>query len=68
MLQRVLCVLCAVLLVGMLATGCGKKEPETTTTIKTVEEYRDEVKDITEDNAAAELEKIQKELEAETEE
>ena len=58
--------------VVLLAAGCGDKSSTTsspsgdsTTSVKTMDEYRSEAgKEITKDNAEAELDKLEKEIDA----
>ena len=64
MLRKLMAILLVFALVGMFVGGCKDKDE----TPATPEEYREQAeKTITPDNAEAELEKIQKDIEAELE-
>ncbi len=64
-MKRTIAVLmcCVVVTAAVTLTGCGKDE--SSTTVKTMEEHRDEAaKQINEKNVDAELEKITREIES----
>ena len=64
MRHAVLWMICAAVIAGFLLAGCGGKE---STDVKTMDEYRDEAAEkISAENAEAELDKITKEIEADT--
>lgn len=64
MIRRVLIVMAAVLVAGLV--GCGKDEPKPQSeTVKTTQELKaDAQKEITADNLDAELAKLEKEIDA----
>ena len=64
MKHAVLWMICAVVIAGFLFAGCSGKE---STDVKTMDEYCDEAaKKINAENAEVELDKITKEIEADT--
>jgi uncharacterized protein YcfL len=62
--------LCIVALLTVVLVGCGSNgdgTPTDSTSVKTMDEYRTEAeKDITADNAEAELSRLEKEIEGDT--
>lgn len=65
-IQNLLIGLTGLLILGFGA-GCGRSEPTSMET-KPLEEYKEKAeREITADNAEAELEKLEKEIESETE-
>ena len=67
MLRNILILVCTAAMLAFTTTGCKKSEPQEPQ-VKSMEEYQKEADEqITEENMDEELEKIEKELNAEEE-
>ena len=66
MKRSMVCALCLVLMLGFLTAGC--EDEGTEGAVKAMDEYRETAtQEIDETNADAELDKLEKEIEADTE-
>ena len=66
MLRNMLVLIFAAAMLAFTAAGCKKSEPEEEVQVKSIEEYEKEAaQEINEENMDEELEKIEKELDAE---
>ena len=66
MLRNMLILICTAAMLAFTTAGCKKSEPKEEPQVKTMEEYQKEAaEEITEENMDEELEKIEKELNAE---